>query len=620
VRKTAFIAAAAGLAALTACSSSGGSGKTAAGIGQDGLYGSIPAAASGTQHTGTLKIAQLSGMTPWILPIITAADNSIYTVQFFDYLMWRPLYWFPNGTSQTENKSLSMANDPTWSNGDKTVTMTLKSSYKWSNGQPVTSKDVAFAYDELKAGVKESPANWATYVPGTGMPDQVSSVTTPNASTVVFNFKSPINPTFFFQSQLASLQPMPANAWDQGLDFTQPANAKKIYDTLSKASSQVSTYASNPLWQTVDGPYKLTSFNTTSDDWSMVPNKAYGGPHATAVSPVQMNFYASSEAEFNAVKSGAADVGYVPLADVPQASSLKSNYNLFGYPGLGFHAVFYNFKDTTGDFDKIIGQLYIRQAIAHLGDQQGIIHAVYNGAGAPEYGTVGKYPPLPATPSNSLNDPYPYSPTTAANILKSHGWNVVPNGTTTCAKPGTAANECGAGIPAGTKLAWNMPYAADNSTSIGMATAFASALKAVGMNVTLKSSTFNTIIENDNDPAAPKNANSWAMELFGGESFGNPYVTTFGLFNSTGSGNLGGYSDPKADQLINASVTGTDPNALTNELSYITEQQPVFFEPAEDYASAGGLMAINKQISGPPSSFSTYTQSVMLPEFWYFTK
>ncbi|HEX6448325.1 MAG TPA: ABC transporter substrate-binding protein [Trebonia sp.] len=617
-RKVAVVAAAAGLAALTACSSSGSSGSTLSGVGTTGLYGSIPAA-SGTPHTGTIKIAQLTGMTPWILPMVTAADNSIYTTSFFDYLMWRPLYYFPNGTSQVEDKQLSLANDPTWSNGDKTATVTLKSNYKWSDGQAVTSKDVAFWYYELAASIKESAANWAYYVPGLGFPDQVASVTTPNASTVVFNLKSAANPSWFLDDELSLVQPMPAHSWAQGMDFTNPANAKKIYDTLSKASGQVSTYASNPLWQTVDGPYKLTSFNTSSDDWAMSPNKAYSGPTGKAVSPIQLNFYTSEPAEFNAIKAGDADVGFVPMVDVPQASSLNSSYSLFGYPGLGFHAIFYNFKDTTNAWDKVIGQLYIRQAIAHLDDEQGVIHAIYHGAGAPEYGPVGKYPTVPATPANALTDPYPYSPTTAANILKAHGWNVVPNGVTTCAKPGSAANECGAGIPAGTKLAWNMPYAADNTTSTEMATIFASALKPVGMEVTLKSSTFQSIITNDNDVAVPKNDNSWAMELFGGEGL-QVYPTTFGLFNSTGSGNIGGYDDPQADKLITGSVAGSNPSALTAELSYLTQQQPVYFEPSEDYASAGGLLAINKQVSGDPNTFAAYTQDFLLPEFWYFKK
>lgn len=620
-RKAAVIGVAAGLAALTAC---GSGSKSTLGIGESGLYGSIPAA-SGTPHPGTVKIAMLNSWTPWILPTaVPTADYSIYTTSEFDFLMWRPLYWFPKGVAQTENKQLSLAADPVWSNGGKTATVKIKTNYKWSDGQPVTSKDVAFAYDMMAAAGKESPANLPNYTPNVGIPDQVSSVTTPDDSTIVFNLKSPINPTFFFQFDLTQLQPMPSHAWAKTsaggatADFTNPGNAKKIYDFLAAQSKDLKTYATNPLWQVVDGPYKLTSFNTTSNDWSMAPNPKYSGPTGKAVSKVEATYYASAQAEFNALKSNSATVGYVPMDDVPQAASLKSNYSIFGYPSLGYHAIFYNFKDKTGNFDKIIGQLYIRQALAELNSQQGIIKSVYHGAGAPQEGPLGKYPATQYTPANPT--PYPYSPANAVKLLKSHGWNVVPNGTTTCAKPGSGADECGAGIPAGAKLSWNMPYAAENSTSVQMATAFASEVKAAGINITLKSDSFANILSDDNDVSAPKNTNKWAMELFGGENFTNPYVTSFGIFNSVGSGNLGGYSDPQADKLINASVKGTDPKALTAESTYITQQQPVLFEPAEDYATAGGLMAISKQISGDPESFSAYTQNIMLPEFWYFKK
>ena len=51
-----------------------------------------------------------------------------------------------------------------------------------------------------------------------------------------------------------------------------------------------------------------------------------------------------------------------------------------------------------------------------------------------------------------MKNPFPYSVSAAGNLLKSHGWNVVPGGISTCAKPGTGAGQCGAGMPAGTKL------------------------------------------------------------------------------------------------------------------------------------------------------------------------
>ena len=54
--------------------------------------------------------------------------------------MWRPLYWLVNGVEPKETPAMSLANDPTWSNGNKTVTFTLKSNYKWSDGQPITPR------------------------------------------------------------------------------------------------------------------------------------------------------------------------------------------------------------------------------------------------------------------------------------------------------------------------------------------------------------------------------------------------------------------------------------------------------------------------------------------------
>ena len=76
--------------------------------------------------------------------------------------MWRPLYYAPQGSPQTVDATLSVANAPVWSNGDKTMSISLKP-WKWSNGETVSSKDLLFSLDEIKAAVKASPANWAAY-------------------------------------------------------------------------------------------------------------------------------------------------------------------------------------------------------------------------------------------------------------------------------------------------------------------------------------------------------------------------------------------------------------------------------------------------------------------------
>ena len=71
------------------------------------------------------------------------------------------------------------------------------------------------------------------------------------------------------------------------------------------------------------------------------------------------------------------------------------------------------------------------------------------------------------------------------------------------------------------------------------------------------------MIQNYNDAASPANANKWAMEDFGGET-NSTYPTQFGFFNTGGSGQIGDYSNPTADSLINASVTGSNPAAVTD--------------------------------------------------------
>jgi peptide/nickel transport system substrate-binding protein len=608
--------------AVAACgsSSSGASkgGNGAAGISIAGAFGTVPTQ-TGTAHAGTFKVAQAPGTAPtWIFPVTPGANSSVYTAYSFQYEMWRTLNWFPNGAQQKEDPAMSLAGDPTWSNGDKTVSITLKT-WKWSDGQPITAKDAEFYIDMLKAAVKESPANWGNYTPKTGIPDQIVSMTTPSPQTLVLNLNAAVNPTWFFENSLASVVPLPTHAWAKAsangpvLDPNVPANATKIYNFLAKESKSVTTYASNPLWQVVDGPYKLTSFNNTTGAYTMVPNAAYSGPHASPQSKLEAVPFTSDTAEWNAVKSGAVDQGYVPFEDIPQVNSIKSTYNVFGYPGFGFNYVTFNFLDKTGDFNNIIKQLYVRQAFAHLEDEAGYIKAFFHGAGGQGYGPVPAIPPSPYTPANALTAPYPFSVASAVSILKAHGWTVNPGGTDVCTSAGSGATQCGAGIPAGTKLAFNLIYNTSPARIGQQITDLVSQAKKAGFNITLKADNFNHTIATYYDGASPKTINDWAMEDFGGFSIAT-YPTMNGIFNSTGSFNIGEYKDPKADALIKASTTSDNPAAVKAEAAYLTQQVPSLFQPNND-----NIEVWKKSMSGPPESFESLTQYQLNPEFWYFT-
>jgi peptide/nickel transport system substrate-binding protein len=615
----------ASLTALAACSSSTSTSSTPTtttpgAVTQPGAVGSIPAAGTPSGSAGTFSYALPPGAVPnWILPMPPSAFNSVFNVFNFEWQMWPPMYYAPDGSTPTVDPSLSPANAPVWSNGDKTMTITVKP-WKWSNGQTLSSKDLLFTFDEIKAAVKLSPANWAPYVPGF-FPDTIASMSTPNATTIVVNMTKAVNPTWMEEDILGSVPILSSAEWSKDsangptLDFTNPANAAKIYTYLSTASKSVSTYASNPLWQTVYGPYKLSSFNDTTGAFTMVPNTSYSGPHASPESDYTGVPFTSNAAEWNAVKAGSVDFGYVPEEDVPQIPTLKSlGYDYYGLPDFGDYFVDYNFKDTTGDFNNVVSQLYFRQAMQHLEDQAGQIKAYFGGDGDPAYGPIPAYPKSPFLPSNAATNPYPFSVSDAISLLKANGWTVTPNGTDTCAKAGTGSGDCGAGIPAGTKLSFNLIY---NTTSPipQQVEDLASDAKQAGIQLSLSGSNFNYMIQNYNDPAAPANENKWAMEDFGGET-DSTYPTQFGFLNTGGSGQIGDYSNPTADSLINDSVSGPNPAAVTNEASYFTTQVPVLWQPVLDY-----VWAWKSNISATtPTAIENLTQYDNTPQFWYLTK
>jgi peptide/nickel transport system substrate-binding protein len=377
----------------------------------------------------------------------------------------------------------------------------------------------------------------------------------------------------------------------------------------------VNTYATNPLWQTVDGPYKLTTFNDTTGAFTMVPNTDYSGPHASPQSNYQGVPFTSDTAEWNAVKSGSVDFGYVPESDTPQIPSLKGiGYNYYGLPDFGDYFVAYNFKDKTGNFGSVASQLYFRQAMQHLEDQAGQIKAYFNGDGDPAYGPIPAYPQSPFLPSTASSNPYPFSVSDAISTLKANGWNVVPNGTDTCAKPGPGAGECGAGVPAGTKLSFSLIYYTETPIPEQVED-LASDAKQAGIELALSGSTFNYMIQNYNDSASPANENKWAMLDFGGET-DSTYPTQFGFLNTGGSGQFGDYSDPQADSLINDSISGPNPAAVTNEASFFTTNVPVLWQPVLDYVYAWK----NNISATEPQAIENLTQYDDTPQFWYQNK
>jgi peptide/nickel transport system substrate-binding protein len=605
---------------------SSSSGPTAKSIDGTLLNGTLPKNGSPASG-GTMTYGEITGQTPTdISPIINGATCSTQSFEFVadQYI---PLYYGPNGARPEINSSLSAAEAPKYSNGNKTVTITIKPGLKWSDGTPVNAEDVAFFYYVLKAATNESPSNWCQYASATQFPYNVKSLSY-SGNTVVMHLTHSVNPTWFTYNQLqdtnGGVYPMPATDWDVNSSgqkltdwATNPADAKAIYDNLNTQGTNISDFSTSPLWKVVDGPFKLQSFDNSTSSYVLAPNKSYGlspKPNFTFDS----NTYTSSTALLNAMKTGQVEIGNIdPGTQLPQIPTLQHDgFSVYGGPGWGWFGGFFNFKDATGHFNKIVAQPYMRGVFAQLTDQSAIAAHVYHGWAVPAYGPVAEAPTSPFVPKNVTKPTWAFSPSQAVATLKAHGWKVVPNGQTTCAKPGSGAGECGAGIPKGTpiKFVWaNLPETT-SSTGPLEAEAFASQAKqSAGITVQFQTKNFNFLTSNYNDqnPASKKYVNDWGVNNYGG-IFTDYYPTQDGIMNTAGALNMGGYADPVANNLMGKSIVSPTTAAIQNEVAYFAKQQPVLYFPVPDY-----IMAVSNKVGGTTAGFLEMTQQQIAPsELW----
>jgi peptide/nickel transport system substrate-binding protein len=397
------------------------------------------------------------------------------------------------------------------------------------------------------------------------------------------------------------------------------AKCKAVYTFLTAQSQQASSYATSPLWSVVDGPWKLSSFNTNGNV-TIVPNASYSGSPKPQLDAVKFVPFTDDSAEYTALKTNQLDIGYIPTQDLPQkpASSplpatdpLGSSYYLEPLFSYGIQYAQPNFNNPQVGY--LVRQLYIRQAMQYAEDQPGIAKAIWRGYASIVSGPVPTVPANPFVPAiqneNGGQGPYPYDPAKARALLTSHGWSE-SGGVMTCTDP----SKCGAGITQGEKLQLTFVY----STGIAAATATYQAIKSeesqVGIAVTLEGESFNSIIGQSAPctPMGPKcNVQVFA---YGGWSFDGPGMEPTGepLFATGAGSNSGNYSDPTMDKLINETHTSSSMAVFDQYATYGAEQLPFMWVPEPNPYQ---IQAVTGKLHGVTFS----PMFTMLPEYWYFT-
>jgi peptide/nickel transport system substrate-binding protein len=568
---------------------------------------------------GTVTWAEPPGAQPnWIWPFTPATNYTVYNGPQFQWLMYRPLYMFGNnGLSTTVNYALSLARAPVYKG--TTVTISMKG-WKWSNGEAVDAKDVIFWLNMMEV----EKANYAGYVPGL-MPDNLVSYKASGPNQVTLTLSRPNSSYWFTYNQLAEITPMPL-AWDvtklgaapgSGGCAASVTKCKAVFAFLTAQAKSTSTYTSSPIWGVVDGPWKLSAFSADGHD-TFVPNKSYSGSPKPKVRVFKEVPYTGDFTEYTALKTGAVDVGYVPVADLPQRagnSALPANNPLGSAytlePGYNYIVSYYlpNFNNSAVGW--LFRQLYVRQALQYVDDQLGMDRVVYRGYAYPTSGPVPNEPPNPWIPdvqrANGGQGPYPFSIARAKNLLTSHGWSQV-GGVMTCQEP----TQCGANIQKGEQLKFTLYYTTGIAAFTKEAAVYKSDASKAGIEVNIVGQTFNAIV-GEGSPCQMGGKCGWQAQMVGGWVFNGPGFEPTGepLFQTGAASNSGRYSNRTEDTLINLTHTSSSLSVFHNYATFTAEQLPVIWMP-----NTYNVQAVNSKLHNV--TFNSLGN--LFPEYWYFTK
>lgn len=311
-----------------------------------------------------------------------------------------------------------------WTTTPTTVTVHLRRSAKWQNGQPVTSKDLV---DTLLLQGTNGNAVW----------NEISGLSAPNAHTVVLKLQPHTPPALLLQN-LLPIYTLPSSVYGRfvipGLQsdllkyFAESkTNAAAATSPAGKAVSGVFTKLSaySPKQFIGDGPFKLVSITTSEAKMS----KWSGFWAAKSIHAPGMDFLndSTNSGNYEVLLSGRTDF-------LSSGISYQIVQRWKGQPDAGYTTT-NNYRDVDEYFNNQqypLNLVGVRKALAYLINRPKT--AVAANGGNPPYklqlNAVSVPDGLPPVVQNlyltkkqvhSLN-PYNYSPKKATSILKGLGF------------------------------------------------------------------------------------------------------------------------------------------------------------------------------------------------------
>lgn len=541
----------------------------------------------------------------------------------FQVMMYRPLYWLGKDGEPEVDFDRSLGEPPQWSEDGRTVTVTIKA-WKWSNGETVCADNVMFWVNMMAV---KGP-RYGCYSPGY-FPDNLISYEKVADNQVRFTFDRAYSRTWVLMNQLSLITPMP-KAWDRFAD-DRPANASAdradipaVYDYLAAQNGEFTqetnehrqTWASSPVWSVVNGPWRLKSY-TLDGTVTLVPNERYSGPNRPHLDEFRQVPVDTDEDMYRILEAGPGgpdgiQIGYLPFGHgtermVDGANPLADRYDLVRQDTLVIRYAPFNFDNPA--VAPLFRQTYLRQALQLCLDQDRAIREFFHGQAHRTNGPVPMLPDSKYVSATQRANPMAFDPDRARALLSDHGWDtsVTP---AVCVRPGPGEGCAGEGIKAGDTLSFSLRFADARPALAWMMRQFAADAATVGVELRTEAVHGSTLIGQDHTESSPR---QWEINCWNGGWAFYGHLTGEMIFKTGGGSNWGHYSDPKADELIDRTVTTDDIEALHEYQDYLAEQVPVVFTPGFPLR----LWEVARNLRGiePVNPYG-----LINPEDWYYVE
>ncbi len=495
--KIGLVVAAAGLLAA-ACSSTPSTGPST----------------SGSGPTGVLQISNESGAT-WTCGF-SPFNPSVNGLSFGP--IYEPLV-FVNAL-QSGKSTPWLASKFAWSNGNKTLTFTIRNGVKFTDGSPMSAADVVFTFNMLKK-FKALDLNsvWS-----------VLSSVTQQGDNVVMNFKAPAVPYFYYIADQVGIVPM------------------KIW---SKLSNPVNFADKNPIGT---GAYAMKS--CTPQLITYQANKSYYQPGEPQIGTILYPSYTSNDPANLDLATGKAQWGGQFIPSIKKFYTSKSPSYHYWFPPVDNVNMFINLKDP------VLSDVHVRQAMAYAIDRNKV-------------STVGEYGYEPASNQTGIVTPtfsswldksasakygdYAFNPSKAKSILTADGYKMGSNGV-------MAKN--------GKELSFNIVNVGGFSDWVASVQVIQQNLQAVGIKITpvnLGGTDYtNRVLKGQFQLAYQSSQSSGPSPFY--ELRGLLYGPNTAPIGQVATTNFERYSNPAVDRLIDSYGSTTSPvqqHAIVSKLEQV---------------------------------------------------